>query len=140
MLIKITNNFLLIILIVSCTRTKNMSTQQVPFITFEDRFTKEQFIISSSMELEYKSCSFLDKNRLNDYFRPLTDSFYKRFGITLKGISDVQIEGIQILDSSLFVPNEQCRVFKGKAITREPLPSSNNSGFLQIQDKRNHVH
>lgn len=117
---------------------KNLPTKTYESYLFDESQELGTHSINPKLLVIYKTCSSKKMKRLVAV-EPLTREFKGKYKATLLGLSKATVVPKQIIDSSLFVPNELCVTLQGYPITSETMDQK-ISGQVIFEDKRNHIH
>lgn len=129
---------LMIFLLSACTTIKNLPTKEYDTFSFDEAQTLLKYPIHQKLLITYRTCTSKQIER-KEAVEPLIKAFKQKFNAKLLGLSKATVKPKQIIDSSIFVPNEVCIVLQGHPITSEPL-SATVLGEFAYDDKRQHIH
>lgn len=130
---------ILIVICTSCTIARKEPTTKFGLELFDNITEEQNYVQNKNILIKYTTCRakwFSDGGKSKEYLR---EEFKKKYSLVLDGISNLEIERTQILDSSIFVPNEVCFRISGNPVTKTIIKNEKKEEW-EIVDPSYHTH
>ncbi len=130
--------FLILFAICSCTTIKKSPPQKISLELYDEISSREKYVQNKKIIIKYTTCRKRWAEVDNVARNYLRDEFKKKFAEGLYGLSNMEVEITDVIDSNIFM-QEVCFRVKGNPVTKK-LVEVKKDEYWELTNPAYHIH